>query len=83
MEVTTMLCELHYHCGKFITTCTNIEGPIENAAKVFKIIILFTGGIMQHHCNNEHLDHTVQVIGYDFITSMYYICNINTKYLIF
>ena len=30
-----------------------------------------TGGIIQHHYNNEHFDHVVQVIGYDFITGMY------------
>ena len=29
-------------------------------------------GIIQYHCNDKPLDHAVQVIGYDFITGMYY-----------
>ena len=36
-----------------------------------------TGGIIQHHCSDKPLDHAVQVIGYDFIIGMYYICKVN------
>ena len=43
------------------------------------MLYYITGGIIQHHCNNEHLDHAVQVIGYDFITGIYYIYIINIR----
>ena len=46
------------------------------------MLYYITGGIIQHHCNDKSLDHAVQVIGYDFITGMYYIYNINITYIL-
>ena len=36
MEVTTTLHELQDHCGKFITACIDVGGPIKKAAELLQ-----------------------------------------------